>query len=34
VRWKRLDKVWDLIGDQQAFEKYVRDEVRAYLGDA
>ena len=34
VRWKRLDKVWDLLGDQQAFERYVKDEVKAYLGDA
>lgn len=34
VRWKRLDKVWDFLGDQQAFEKYVKDEVRMYLGDA
>jgi len=34
VRWKRLDKVWDLLGDQQAFMKYVDDEVRAYLKDA
>jgi hypothetical protein len=33
VRWKRLDKVWDLLGDQQAFMKYVDDEVRAYLKD-
>jgi len=33
VRWKRLDKVWDLLGDQQAFERYVKDEVKAYLGD-
>jgi len=33
VRWKRLDKVWDYLGDQQAFMKYVDDEVRAYLKD-
>ena len=33
IRWKRLDKVWDLLGDQQAFMKYVDDEVRAYLKD-
>jgi hypothetical protein len=33
VRWKRLDKVWDLLGDQQAFMKYVDEEVRAYLKD-
>jgi hypothetical protein len=33
VRWKRLDKVWDYLDDQQAFMKYVDDEVRAYLKD-
>lgn len=33
IRWKRLDKVWDYLGDQQAFMKYVDDEVRAYLKD-
>lgn len=33
VRWKRLDKVWDYLGDRQAFMRYVDDEVRAYLKD-
>ncbi|MEW5764356.1 MAG: nitrophenyl compound nitroreductase subunit ArsF family protein [Acidobacteriota bacterium] len=33
VRWKRLDKVWDYLGDSQAFVKYVDDEVREYLKD-
>lgn len=31
VRWKRLEKVWDLLGDQQAFMDYVSNEVRAYV---
>jgi hypothetical protein len=31
VRWKNLMKVWQLTGDKGAFEKYIRDEVRAYL---
>ena len=31
VRWKNLDKVWTLLGDEAAFKKYVRDEVSAYL---
>jgi len=34
VRWKRLDKVWDYLGDQQAFMKYVGDEVKAYVEGA
>ena len=32
VRWKRLDKVWDLLDDQKEFTKYIEDEVRGYLG--
>jgi len=29
--WKRLDRVWDLVGDEVAFKRYVRDEILAYL---
>lgn len=29
--WKNLEKVWQLLGDKQAFLRYVRDETRAYL---
>ncbi len=32
ARWKNLDKVWTLLGDKNAFQKYIRDEVHAYLG--
>lgn len=31
VEWKNLEKVWELVGNKQAFLKYVRDEVRGYL---
>ncbi len=34
VRWKRLDKVWDFLGDQQAFMRYVGGEIQAYLKEA
>lgn len=30
-RWKNLDKIWDLVGDQGEFSTYVRDEVDSYL---
>lgn len=30
-RWKNLDKVWRLLKDKDAFQGYVRDEVRAFL---
>ena len=32
VRWKNLDQIWKLVGDKDAFQAYVRDEVSAYLG--
>ena len=31
VGWKKLDKIWDLVGDRAAYERYVQDEVRACL---
>jgi len=30
--WRKLDRIWDLIGDEQAFKNYVIDEVRMMLG--
>lgn len=30
--WKRLDKVWALVGDPPVFREYVRDEIAAMLG--
>ncbi len=29
--WKRLDKVWALVGDKPAFTEYVRDEIAGML---
>jgi hypothetical protein len=29
--WKNLDRIWDLVGDKDAFVSYVRDEVAASL---
>jgi hypothetical protein len=29
--WKRLDKVWTLVGDKSAFAKYLRDEIDLML---
>jgi hypothetical protein len=34
IRWKNLEKVWPLLGDQPAFEQYVEKEVRAFLEPA
>jgi len=33
ARWKNLERIWELVRDREAFESYVRDEVKAYLGD-
>ena len=30
-RWKNLEKVWTLLGNQDDFRKYIQDEVKAYL---
>jgi hypothetical protein len=27
--WKRLDEVWALVNDKEAFAKYIRDEIRS-----
>lgn len=31
TRWKNLQRVWDLVGDKDAFLKYVQDEIGDYL---
>ena len=30
-KWKNLDQVWDLVHTDDAFNAYVRDEVRTFL---
>jgi hypothetical protein len=30
--WKRLDRVWGLVGDKPAFTEFVRNEIGAMLG--
>jgi hypothetical protein len=32
VEWKKLEGVWDLLDDKDAFKKYVISETRNYLG--
>ena len=29
-RFKVLDRVWQLVGDKAAFQRYVEQEVRAF----
>jgi hypothetical protein len=33
VKWKNLDKVWELLKDKDAFIKYVKYEVSIFLND-
>ncbi len=30
-RWKNLDRVWELVHNEEAFGKYVQSEVKAFL---
>lgn len=32
TRWTNLDKVWQLIGNEQRFKAYIVKEVKSYLG--
>ena len=34
VRWKNLKLVWQLVGDQDGFLRYVRDETRDFLSES
>jgi len=34
VKWKNLDKIWDLVKDKDAYVKYVNDEMKAFIGEA
>ena len=30
-QWKNLQKVWELVHDDEAFKAYIRNEIKAYL---
>lgn len=34
VRWKVLDKTWQLVGDKEGFSIYIQSEVKKFLGGA
>jgi hypothetical protein len=31
IRWKNLPKVWEYIGSEDKFKKYLRDEITAFM---
>jgi hypothetical protein len=33
LKWKRLDRVWQLLRDKKAFQTYVSDEISAFMKD-
>jgi hypothetical protein len=33
TRWKNLKRVWELLGDEEAFKSYVQEEVKKYLSE-
>lgn len=33
VRWKNLDRVWNLLSDEGEFKSYIRDEIDAWMED-
>lgn len=32
VEWRNLDRVWELIGDREAFTEYIQTETQSMLG--
>lgn len=34
VRWKNLDKVWQLVRNKDSFTRYVQSETREFLGES
>ena len=33
VRYKNLEKVWDLLRDQEQYHAYIRDQIKPFLGE-
>jgi len=33
IKWKNLDKIWELVNDKEDYLKYVQDEISAYLDE-
>ncbi len=33
IRWKNLEKVWELLYSKDAFIKYIKDELRSYQAE-
>ena len=33
IKWKNLEKIWELVNDKEDFLKYVQDEISNYLDE-
>ena len=33
VKYKNLERVWDLLRDQNKYHEYIRDEIKPFLGE-
>ena len=33
MRWRSLNKIWDLVGDEDAFVTYVQSEIANFIGE-
>ena len=31
VRWKNLNKVWELLGEEEEFARYLKEEITAFM---
>ncbi len=31
--WKNLDKIWELVGDKEEYQAYVRNEINTFLAE-
>ena len=31
TQWKNLQKVWELVRNEEAFKEYIQNEIKAYL---
>jgi hypothetical protein len=32
VRWKNLDQIWELVGDKDVFQNYIKEETNKFIG--
>lgn len=33
VRYQKLDKIWELVGNKEKYQKYIKNETETFFGD-